>query len=357
MTFQSVGNGFLVPMVNSPVLSPTFAFSTAVVDAVGEGMGYVFETNVTDTITKVGFHVNTVTTSGDIEVRLETVDANFLPSGTLAGTDTNGVVSVTAAGGYEVTLTSALSVTPGQRYAVVAVRPGTGAVVCSFSLMQSSQSTRMSGVPTSTIKTTASWAIGTNISNIWVVYGTNGYSNKLFTSGITAFTSVNYSTSTTPDVIGNVIRFPYDVQINALYAIVDFDGACDIKLLDSDGSTVLRSVSNPANYPNNTGVSQNIHAVAPITLTANTDYRVIVEPTTTTNSAIVDFVFFNADLRAQYPMGEFAWKTSAKDPVNAASYTDNTGRFVAVGVNVVAIDIPTSGGGGLAANVIRGFIG
>ena len=90
------------------------------IDAAGEYLGDVISAPKSGTITKVHFNTKTPVASGDVEVRVETVDdATGFASGTLFGANSNALVTVTAAGVQTAVLSSSLVVTQGDELAVV----------------------------------------------------------------------------------------------------------------------------------------------------------------------------------------------------------------------------------------------
>ena len=71
------------------------------------------------TVTDIAILIGAYTSTGNLDVRLETVGTDGNPTGTLVGTNTNAVISVTATGIRTVTLTASASLTAGTAYAVV----------------------------------------------------------------------------------------------------------------------------------------------------------------------------------------------------------------------------------------------
>lgn len=85
-------------------------------------------------------------------------------------------------------------------------------------------------------------------------------------------------------------QLPYPTTMVGCTFTVDGDGAFDVNLYDSDGVTKLRVYNVPtAEYPPTTAARVfYIKWDTPINLSANTSYRVCVEPTTTTSVNIQD---------------------------------------------------------------------
>jgi hypothetical protein len=354
MPYQNLPRLLRIPSFYPTTAAGTMALGTAV--TIGTdlyGQAIVFQAPATDTITKIGFRNGSHTTTGNVRFQVRTVDASFIPTTTLFAAGAEATVSVTTSNSFwEGTLATPCPVTKGDWVAIVVDRPVGSTYSGQFTT--SSISLPTTGSPASSARTSTSYAYVTSTPNIWPVFGTAGYSLSPRPTGYFS-TSFNLSTSANPDVVGNIIRFPYDVKASGVWGTLDFDGNIDFKLLDSDGSTVLASVSNPANLPNTTGVTTNERYFAnDVTLLANTDYRIVADPTTATNSAVVYAQFVDAQQRLSFMGGEFAWGTTAKDPVNAASYTNHTNRIYPIGVILSQIDIPTGGGGGGLAVPVSG---
>lgn len=344
MTYQTI-YGLEIPKAMGGI--PSLGNTT--IDADGEKTAFIFNAPVTDTLTKVGFFTKTVTTGGDLDIRIETVDSSGFPTGTLWGTNTNVTQTINATDDntwFEVTLTAGASLTAGDIFAVVITR-SSGTFAGQIHYSTGSEFDKL-GFPTLSTYTT-SWASFTAAGIVAALYfSTNGYYPM---EGIHGVGSTNYlatyNNTSTPDVIGNVINIPYAAKASGIWVVADFDGPAVIKLYDSDGVTVLAAVTNDDNTPvTATGTLNYRLFTAEVALSANTDYRIAVEPSSATNLSFYYREYASAAIRAQDTHGVRGFYTSAKDPTGTGDWTDDTTRIAAVGLLISAIDFPTGGGGG-----------
>lgn len=97
------------------VSNPGTGSSTVLLDASGEYVAFIFQAPKSGVIDRLRFQGGALTTNPSVaDCRLETVAATGDPSGTLAGTTSNGAVTINAANSiWEATLTTPLTVTQG----------------------------------------------------------------------------------------------------------------------------------------------------------------------------------------------------------------------------------------------------
>lgn len=349
MTYQSAV-GICIPPRFYGQNSTAFSTGASVLmDADGEGAGGLFMSPVTDTLTKVGFFVGSVTTGDTLEVRVETVGADGLPTGTLFGTNTSGSQVVAGTGDdtfYEVTLTDGVAMNRGDLFAVIITRPTGGTF---NGRIHGGPNVSFTGLPYFIQKTSASWSGSTGTGpNMSLYYQTAGYAP--FEGALAMSTQSNgfvttFSNTSTPDVIGNVINLPFDCKVSGAWFTADLDGDYAIKLYDSDGVTVLGSITGTANVPPATTTFTNCaHFSSDITLSSNTNYRLAIEPSSGTNIGFYSAQFSSAGIKGQCPFFEFASKTTAKDPSGVGSWTDDGTAGALIGLVLSEIDIPAAGG-------------
>lgn len=361
MTYQPVYDYAIPPMV----VNAATASNSVIIDADGEALAYIFDAQSTDTLTKIGFLTGTVTTGGTIDVRVETVDAaTGFPTGTLWGTTTNYVHTLANSDDnvyVEVTLTSGASLTRGDMFAVVFKRPSGGALNGQLRFITGLS---YQAFPSTNIYTAGAWSAysGNNSPACSLYFSTGGYSTMKGVNGHVALifssnVTVTFNNVSTPDVYGNRFSVPFDCKAAGIWVLADFDGDADLKLYGSDGVTVLASVSNTALTPAiaSSGVNYRFFS-SDVSLSANTVYRVAIEPSSSTSLTAYFATYHSSAIRAQSILGAQAYHTSAKNPTGTGSWTDDETRVVFIGVMLSSIDIPTGGGGGLASNPVGGFI-
>lgn len=157
----------------------------------------------------------------------------------------------------------------------------------------------------------------------------------------------------------NILNFPYDVKIDGIITCGAFNADMYVRVWSTPLGTpsVVQSYTWDKDFQGGTGnrILQ-MPLDPPIQLTANTDYAFGVEGTASITNNL-PYQWDVADTKHHVVNG---WD----DGIYAVSSTGGAGAFTSVNsglrryaifARVCAIDIPT-GGGGLAANPIRGFV-
>jgi len=181
-------------------------------------------------------------------------------------------------------------------------------------------------------------------------YNSIGYVPVLGAYPYTALTSQNFHQDSSPDERGNIIRFPFGVQVsggwiavNPLAAARDFSAI----LYDADGSTILSETVIDADTFQTAAALRSAYLPfsSPISLNANTDYRWVIRPNTTLNNTVQDADLPSASHRTALSWGE---NCSHTERTNAGAWTNTTTKRTFCGLVVSAVDIPSSVGGAAA---------
>lgn len=330
----------------------TWGNNTFLLDAASEKAANIFQAPKTGNISKIILRTGTVTTGATLDVRLETVDATTGdPSGTLVGTNTNGSLVIADTDDNlikETTLTAAAAVTRGQWIAVVAVNPAVS--FGNLNLWTIEWRGTQWALPAYGDLYTTAWTKQLNNYLVCgVEYADGSYAPAQGQYPLTSIVSNSASNATTPDVIGNRFKVPFACKVNGLYGSFDLDGDADLKLIDSDGVTVLKSVSLDANI--RASLTLGFHLAlfdTDVTLLKDTYYRVVLEPTTATAvGSIREITMATVARMAASPGGADVHKTTAKDPTGEASWTQTLTSYMIMGVLISALDDGVSAGGGL----------
>lgn len=346
MTSTSFGGTLKAPPLPLAVAtSPNFG--NILLDASGEKSAFVFQAPKTGNIDKLGFRTTTVTTgTTTVDIRLETFDTSTgEPTGTLFGTNTNVNQAIASSDDnvwFEVTLTASASVTKGDILCIVVAPSGT------FSLnIASYADDGARGFPQA-MQYTTSWAsLSTGAPVCSVRYNDGSYPPI---TGIFPFSNINshtYNSGSTPDVYANKINFPFNCKVSGAWVWADIDGDATIKLYDSDGVTVLASSNIYTNVPKLTGQSvNNVLLSSEVTLTANTDYWIGLEPSSGTSLVLYSYEGSTSSIFGQFPLSSNFTYSTAKDPSGTGSWTDDATRQVTLGVEISEIDDGSGSGGG-----------
>ena len=237
-------------------------------------------------IRKIGWGTRSAATPQSIDVRLETIGASGLPSGTLWGTNTTGTVASPAANtNYWTTMTADATVSAGDRVAVVIQWTSTTGSV--------QVERHVSGV----IECDASNYVGTYTSGSWAKAGNPPAFGLEYDDGTYGFansfppctsTTLALNTGTTPDEAGLYFQLPFKCRLRGVQLVKTFPASATfaMKFYDSDGSTVLTSTTGiDSDWAQADGFFRHLFATS-ATIEANTNYRLTFLPETATSHSI-----------------------------------------------------------------------
>lgn len=337
MAVTALPRGFYYPPLPPGVLeAATPGFVGGTLDAASEGGANMCAAPVSGNIAAIWWCTRTVTTGSTMEGRIETLSGG-LPSGTLWGTNTNGTLVV--ANGDDnailrIPLTANAAVLAGDQLAVIVRQPA-----ASFGTLQIAQGTASDNntrFPYGAANTSGSYAaFSSSLPNMMAleydsgtIYGIDGVHPPA-----TAVTSTSLSTSTTPDVIGARFQFATEVSVAGAWIWMDLDGDCNVRLVDTayhqaNATGILATCSMLAANRNATTPGVYLASFPSVSLSAATNYRLIVEPSSGTSLIFYDFTTISAALMNAWGGGADFHLTTAKDPTGNGSWTNfNSGTF------------------------------
>lgn len=155
---------------------------------------------------------------------------------------------------------------------------------------------------------------------------------------------IAYNSGSTPDEIGIRFRLPFPVKISAVWVNLSSlpnNAGTDLVLYDSDGTTVLSTVSIE---PHATPVDEGIHfhyLSSVITLSKDTFYRLAVKPTTVNDIKLAQHTVDAASLMDVLTGGQDFHRSHRTD---GGGWSEDTVRRPMVGIYVTAFDAGTLGG-------------
>jgi hypothetical protein len=154
-----------------------------------------------------------------------------------------------------------------------------------------------------------------------------------------------YGTGTTPDERGLIFQLPFAAKVGGFWVAINRAAAFDIKLYDSDGSTVLESQSFAAASAG-TVLIMHTYFDSEITLSKDTSYRMTVLPTTATTVSLMVGSYSVAAVLDALPGGQECHYTSRTD---AGAWTEATTKRPLMGLILSELDdgVSVGGGGGL----------
>jgi hypothetical protein len=233
-----------------------------------------------DNISTIGWRTGTITTGATLDVRVETIDANGDPSGTLWDTNTNAtkVVADTDDNVWlEVDLTSAASFSAGDQLAIVFTVSSGSPSGLNFISFYDDQS-GYSDLAVSLQYNGSTWVEATSSLCIGAL---NGGGNPVdivqqyWPCDAVGFTS--YTSASTPDIIGNVFTMPFTARCCGAWSWNHHkDG--ELQLYSSDGTKIASSAVDVDDNPTNALFDERKLGWANQILTKGSTYRICSEP-------------------------------------------------------------------------------
>lgn len=313
------------PMLNGFAGSPSTANSTTVVGNTVR-LARIERASADSSIIKIGFNVSVVTNTGDIDVRIESVDtATGFPSGTLLGTDSNATVTLGTTGWKTATLTTPVAVNEGDLYAIV-ITGLTSATDPNFAISVFQDDTLIAaGVPYTALYSAAAWAIAAVNHLMAVIYtGDLCYPTPRMWPCTSTFITATYDNTTSNKHRGNTFTPTIDLELCSVFAWVDNDAAFDIRVYDSDGTTVLSTTGNYAAVPPDANANpQEIRLAARATLVAGEKYYLVATPTTGSAIALMGMNFNSSNLRSILCADLVSVASNITNPTGPADWTEN----------------------------------
>ena len=340
---------------------------SSLIDADDEAVGALLTAPATGSITAIGWRTGTVTTGGDLDVRVETTDETVqpaVPSGTLwnVGSPTNATQAVLATEDdtwFVTTLTNAASVSRGDRIAVAVKRSAAlgssfnGNVVWFDRWLSTANASGTLQYPYVLSKTGASWAVNTGkTANFLIVYSGPTYYPIGNVVPFSNASEATVNTGTTPDEVGIIWQLPVPHRVTGLWHDLEIDADSTFKLYDSDGSTVLESVNWPANVrTTSTESPQRILFASSYSLSANTNYRLTIQ---SQSGSSIFVQYYEVDANAYFGQagGINCYWTQRTD---AGSWSQTNTRRPLMGLMIDGFDDGAGGGVAPAPYIIQGI--
>jgi len=327
-------------------------------DAVGEKYAIVFEIsefNDGKTIDKIGMRLHTVTASGNVDARIETVDAaTGDPSRTLASTNSNKSQIVSATGWNQWSLTAGHTVSFGDLLAVVIEIPtASTAQIVTGEHRQIHVSG--SGFPYESVDTGAGYVksgIGDNIGDpsLSVGFSDGTWENIPGSTPVASIAKASLSSTGTPEA-GLEFQIPFSARLSQVSFRHDCNGnPYDINLGNGSyvpGHTGANRLSTVSVDPdimlfNSSPQMRAMKMGTAVTLSINTTYRVTVRATAAPVQNLYCIDVDSVGLLAAVPHGS-TWKYIIDD--GAGGWTTTTTRVPLANLGFSQFDDGAGGGG------------
>lgn len=172
--------------------------------------------------------------------------------------------------------------------------------------------------------------------------GTYGEFPTLAMGPFLTFNTRTFNSGSTPDERALRFQVPVSMRVKGFWVRLDPDAAVDVILYDN-ADNVLGSNSYDPDVRVQTNGAPFFGYFAPVTLTANTTYRLSVKPTSGSNISIYDFDV-TANSRLGAVPGGIEWYSSTR--TDAGSWSDTTTNRPYMGLLFDGVDVSAGGGSG-----------
>lgn len=261
----------------------------------------------------------TASTSGVVDVRLETV-SSAIPSNTLVAANTSLTgQSVAANTTYTWTLTSSYAVPTAATTVLAAVIRYSSGTSATFNLRYGNiTETTQTQLPRTVENTGSDTQRTGSCSSLTVLY-TDGTVQPL-TMGISATSATAHGSTSTPDEYGNIITAPFNLKVIGLVAtlrMASTSSVAQFRIYDADGSTVLTTDTECAFSGGAATSTSGTNTVSilfkdPIYIKGGATFYVSCRPTDTNQIYISTQTWFDA-----------AHKAAIHDTISQVTRTDN----------------------------------
>jgi hypothetical protein len=335
------------------------SFQSAAITVSDGAYAAIFQAPKAGNIRKIHWATQTVTTGATITANLETVDgATGLPTGTLFGTNTNVSVVVDSANDntfFSSTLTADATVTEGAILAFALRNPTAsfGSMVFAATAIGNESQLPYGATHAATTSTLLMFAAEYSDGSVVPIDGIQ--------PPATSFTSINLSTSQTPDVGGWRFTAPVSMRASGAWCYCDRDADITFKLVSTaynqgaaTGILATTPTLDPQLRRDTAARITRARFTASYDLVAGTTYRLVLESSTTTTSLLHYYDALSATLLDAWPLG--GCMTTAKDPTVDGDWTNyNSGTFrrPLMGLIVEGFDSSVGVGGGSRSRVQR----
>lgn len=337
---------------------------TQIVDAAGEGVASMFKAPQAGVLDRVIFRTVSINgTPPTYQVRIETVDASGLPTGTLVAAGATQTFPPTATTWHTLTLGTPPTLVAGTYYAVVVTDDGVTAPDGTDNATFLVRSSGAGGAshPHAAINTGAGWAYqATNDAWPSIIPQYDSASNDRIVqgySGMHSSATANFANDDSPDEHGILFTVPVAMDLLAvqmLHRDSNSSSDFDISLYngDSTGDTDLveRITTIDASFHANNSQRNMVHSFASIhSLVTGTNYRLTLTPTSTNNIRRLALEF-GSEVLKNMMLGSLIQGTSR---TNAGSWTNSQTSISWLSAwfeNYVA------GGGGASRSLLGGLV-
>ncbi len=343
MTLQPLDSPAIWPQWPFTFFEPT-DFRPKTIDGADEYLALITGVPKTGNIRNVGFLTGTVTTGGtnDLDIRIETVDANGDPSGTLWGANTNVALDLQDSDDntFLVTgnLTASAAVVRGDSLIAVKIK-NPAANFATAQLMVMDQ--QLNQFPY-TVESLGAGAVKSGFGAIMALQYDDGVYYPI--CGVWPFSVETRGVASSPEEDGAKFQVPFPCKVIGTEIWFESDADCSL-VLRSDGSpgSILTSAAVDKDHRiSAAGGRQFIYFDDEVELAANTVYRLLVDR----GGASIGVHYFstlNAALMNATPGGMNFIRTHG---TGAGAFTDVNTEVPVMSLIISELDDGAGGGGG-----------
>jgi hypothetical protein len=332
------------------------AFATAgTIDANTEKHAFVFQVPKTGTLDKAEFRLGAVTFGGSSALRVSFQDVSAT-DGNPDGTQDQyrDMTSLSANAWNAPGLMTADGTDGGAKRSVT--KGDILSLVMEYQTFTAADSIIFSGISTGSVIEsplnfpycdlfTASWAKTHMLPTFALKYDDGAYHAPPCCMPISALNSTAFASNSTPDERGLLFQLPFPASLEGIYFRSDLDNDGELVIYNSAHSA-QRTVSLDKDIRSSAGGQWFTRIFSsPLDLSANTDYRAVIKPTTTSNLSTYDWD--SAVSLANY-IGGSTWQYTER--TDAGAWTDTATKRPWMGLILSGFD---GGGGGGAVDPMR----
>lgn len=152
-----------------------------------------------------------------------------------------------------------------------------------------------------------------------------------------------FNNGSTPDERGLIFQIPFPARISGAWVKIDLDAAADIVLYDNASSVLASKSLVSGQRAFTTPDNARIDFDTPVNLSANTNYRLSIKPTSASSVSIADFDI-NASALLSAMDGGSTWMSTSR--TDAGAWTDTNTNRPYMGIILDGFDDGASTGGG-----------
>lgn len=354
MTIQTLKGGIFLPTNLNWYLAPSIGNMCELWSSGQNHAGVVFRAPKTGTLDKFEFRIGTVFSAQNLKCSFQDVSLTtgfpdetadqyrVISSGITSNTwQVPGLITSDGTDGG-----TKRAVTRGDLVAaVVEWDSAVGDIVISGITTDGNASAMIGGFPRPVQKASSTWTMGASPMIVAIKYddGTYAYISPALMPFKT-ITAQSFASNSTPDERGIYFKLPFTASVSGAWARIALTGDTDFVLYGSDGTTVLASASLDKDLGSSSGSATGymVFFGADVTLTADTFYRLVIKPTTTTSMTLYDFDVNAAAIMDAIDLGQNCYHTQRTD---AGSWSETTTKRPFMGLILNGADV-TAGGGG-----------